>query len=105
MPTLEEQLAATAYAIVPPTKTIDLSRPVEFQGRREGGVVYMRISAETTAGERVATREFTMAEVAAYVAQQGGPQAGADFAAAAAVVFPRLKVFGMHLAGAEAVVE
>ncbi len=104
MPTLNEQLAAVSFTITPPVTTIDLTKPVEFHGRRENGVVYMRISAQTTTGQPISTREFTMPEAAAFVTSTGGAEAGANFASAAGVVFPNLKVFGMYLVGAEAVV-
>ncbi|RTL27878.1 MAG: hypothetical protein EKK55_05525 [Rhodocyclaceae bacterium] len=104
MPT-QAELQALEHVITPPAVSILPNAKVSFIGRREpDGTVFMKFTAEAADGSLVSTPEFPMAAVAAYLTATFGAPAAAEFAAAAAVTFPNIRLYALTLVGAAPVV-
>lgn len=99
MSTLAELQAATQATITQAPLVVDLTKPIQFVGRRDdAGVLHLTFTATLTNGQLITVPEFPMPAVpAAY-----GGQAALDFAAASNIVFPMIRGYALSLVGATA---
>lgn len=94
---------ATMATIEQEPLVVDLTKPVQFVGRRdEQGVQHLTFTGQTTTGNLVTVPEFAITEVIAAIAAEQGAPAAAAFQTAAADVFATIRAFALSKVGATA---